>query len=153
EQSRILDGDYGLSGKILDQFDLLVAERTHFLAVHADRANQLVLLEHWHQNVGPHAYDLNERDYELVFAHVGLISPKVGNVDDLFGLEGAVEGDSGIFALVDHRATPQNIDMAFLALKSYGAKDGSLTQEQIAECGLTDARRIRQHGIEDRLQL
>ena len=48
EQSRVLDGDDGLGGKILDQLDLLVGERPHFLAVNNDRADQFVLLEHRH---------------------------------------------------------------------------------------------------------
>ena len=35
-------------GEILDQFDLLVGERTDLLAVNADRADQFVVLEHRH---------------------------------------------------------------------------------------------------------
>ena len=33
EQPRVLDGDDGLCGEILDQFDLLVGERAYFAAV------------------------------------------------------------------------------------------------------------------------
>ena len=36
EQARILDGDDGLRGEILDQLDLLVRERTYFLAIDGD---------------------------------------------------------------------------------------------------------------------
>ena len=32
EQSRVLDGDNGLGGEVLDQFDLLLGEGTNFLA-------------------------------------------------------------------------------------------------------------------------
>ena len=46
EQPRILDGDDGLGGEVLHQLDLLVGERTHLLAVNADGADQLVILEH-----------------------------------------------------------------------------------------------------------
>src|SRR5262249_13692207 len=38
EQSRVLDGDYGLGGEVLDQLDLLVGERAHLMAVNADNA-------------------------------------------------------------------------------------------------------------------
>ena len=37
EQPRVLDGDDGLSGEILDQFDLLVGEGTHLLTVDDDQ--------------------------------------------------------------------------------------------------------------------
>src|SRR5262249_48714266 len=33
EQARVLDGDHGLGGEILDQLDLLVSERAHLLSV------------------------------------------------------------------------------------------------------------------------
>ena len=36
QQPRVFDGDYGLGGKILHQFDLLVGERPHFLSVDAE---------------------------------------------------------------------------------------------------------------------
>ena len=41
EQPRVLDGDDGLAGEILDQLDLLVAERADFLAVDDDGADQV----------------------------------------------------------------------------------------------------------------
>ena len=46
EQPRVLDGDDGLRGEVLHQLDLLVGERTHFLAVDDDGADQFLLLEH-----------------------------------------------------------------------------------------------------------
>ena len=33
KQPRVLDGDDGLGGKVLHQFDLLVRERSHFCAI------------------------------------------------------------------------------------------------------------------------
>ena len=44
EQPRVLDGDDGLGGEVLDQLDLLVGEGTNFLAVQDERADQFVLL-------------------------------------------------------------------------------------------------------------
>ena len=49
EQPRVLDGDDGLGGEVLHQLDLLVGERPHLLAVDGERADQLVFLEHRHQ--------------------------------------------------------------------------------------------------------
>ena len=62
EQPRVLDGDDGLGGEVLDQLDLLVGERTNLLAVDGDRADQLVLLEHRHGENGPHAAEFDGSD-------------------------------------------------------------------------------------------
>ena len=54
EQPRVLDGDDGLSGEALDQRDLLVGKGPNFLAVESERADQFVLLEHWHNEKCPY---------------------------------------------------------------------------------------------------
>src|SRR5215469_14780827 len=40
EQARVLDGNDGLRGEVLDQFDLLVRERPDFLPIDANCADQ-----------------------------------------------------------------------------------------------------------------
>ena len=45
EQPRILDGDNGLRGEVLDQLDLLLVERPHLLAIDRDRADQLAFFQ------------------------------------------------------------------------------------------------------------
>src|SRR5262249_38967145 len=52
EQPRVLDGDDGLAGEILDQLDLLLGEWADLLAVNDDGADQLVVLEHRHTDDG-----------------------------------------------------------------------------------------------------
>ena len=44
EQPRVLDGDDGLRGEILDQLDLLVGERANLLAVDDDCADEFIVL-------------------------------------------------------------------------------------------------------------
>ena len=44
EQPGVLDGDDGLSGKVADQFNLLVGEGADLLAINGDRTDQLVFL-------------------------------------------------------------------------------------------------------------
>ena len=60
EQARVLDGDHRLTGETLEQFDLLFRERLNLLAVDPDCTNQLVLLEHWHdeQSTASREFDL-----------------------------------------------------------------------------------------------
>src|SRR6516165_6276619 len=43
EQPRVLDGDNGLVGKVLDQRNLLVSERANFLAINGNHTDQSVL--------------------------------------------------------------------------------------------------------------
>ena len=62
EQPRVLNGDDGLSGKIFHQFDLLVAERPDFLAVHGERADQFVLPQHWNCKDRPRAAEFDRRN-------------------------------------------------------------------------------------------
>src|SRR3974390_650089 len=49
EQSRVLNGDDGLRGKVLDQFDLLVGKWTDLLAVNDYGADELFVSEHWNR--------------------------------------------------------------------------------------------------------
>src|SRR6476469_8179043 len=46
EQARILDGDDGLRGEVLNQLDLLIGERPKLLAEDAEGTDQFALLEH-----------------------------------------------------------------------------------------------------------
>jgi hypothetical protein len=60
EQPCVLDSDDRLVGEILDQLDLLVGERPDFLAVNDNRADQLVFLEHRHEQHGPYAGEVDQ---------------------------------------------------------------------------------------------
>ena len=62
EQPRVLDGDHGLGGEVLHQLDLLVGERPDLLAVDDDGADQLVVLEHRHDEQRPRAAELDRGD-------------------------------------------------------------------------------------------
>src|SRR4030095_4712835 len=86
EQPRVLDGDDGLSSEVLQQLDVFFGERLYLLAIHVNRADELALLEHWHRHKGPRAHGFDEANDEAIFPDVGLIGPKVGNVDNLLAV-------------------------------------------------------------------
>src|SRR6516225_11421349 len=46
QQSRVLDGDDGLSGEALDQLDLLIRERPYLLAIDSDDPGYFFVLKH-----------------------------------------------------------------------------------------------------------
>jgi hypothetical protein len=50
QKPHILDRDHGRFGEIADQFDLLVGERTDFLAINGNRADHLVFAQHRHND-------------------------------------------------------------------------------------------------------
>ena len=72
EQPRVLDGDHGLGGEVRDQLDLLVGERAHLLAVDDDGADQLVVLEHRHDEQRARAAEFGGGDAKRLALGVGL---------------------------------------------------------------------------------
>src|SRR5262249_24485773 len=62
EQPRILDGDDCLSREILTQLDLFLGEGLEFLTIHAERPDQLVLLQHWHHQNRPYSPKFDTRN-------------------------------------------------------------------------------------------
>src|SRR5262249_17408368 len=83
EQPRVLDGDDGLISEILDQPDLFVGERADFLPVDGDRTDQLVLFEHRDTEKGTGATGVNKPNERRGAFDVGLLRPKVRNVNNL----------------------------------------------------------------------
>ena len=83
EQARVLDGNDGLRGEILDQLNLLGGERADLLPVDADCPNQLVLLEHWHAKHRAGTGKFDRGDAHRVAFGIGLLCSYVGNVDHL----------------------------------------------------------------------
>src|SRR6476619_7024718 len=66
EQAGVLDGDDGLRGKIAEEFDLLVGERAHLLAIDSDDAQQLLLLEQRYDQQSPGAGRLGESSLRMI---------------------------------------------------------------------------------------
>src|SRR3974377_1934360 len=48
EQPRVLDGNDGLGGEVLYQFNLFLGEWADLLAVNTNGTDKLVFFEHWH---------------------------------------------------------------------------------------------------------
>src|SRR5262245_48627557 len=84
EQPRVLDGDDGLRGEVFDQFNLLIGEWPHFLAVNADRADQLVFLEHRNGNVRTSAAKIGR-------TRTNKLNCKGNCVDQLFSAQATIQ--------------------------------------------------------------
>src|SRR5262249_26022289 len=84
EQPRILDVDDGLGGEVLHQFDLLVGERSDFLAVDGDRSDQLIFSQHRHDEKSASARKFHQRNHTRVTINKSLLCSEVGYVNYLF---------------------------------------------------------------------
>ena len=152
EQPDVLDGDHGLGSEARDQLDLLVAERAHLLAVHADRADQLAFLEHRHDQEGPATGELDLGDEQGIAFDVCLLLCDVGNVDQLLGRGDTAE--AGSWAGADDRfALPPLGPCGRRAGRRDETESVAFAQPQVAEPGTADAHRILQHGLEHGLKL
>ncbi len=81
EQPRVLDGDDGLGGEVLNKVDLLVGESAWFLPVDNDRANKISVLEHWYRKQGSKAAELHGGDENWLAFNVALVRSNLWNVN------------------------------------------------------------------------
>src|SRR6516165_10823016 len=84
QQSRILDGDNGLRGEVLHEFDLLVREGTYFLPIDNNDADQRIVLKHRHGKLCAKATKFHGRYEHWIAIDVGLICSNVGKVNNFF---------------------------------------------------------------------
>src|SRR5262249_11739701 len=91
EQARVLDGDDGLLRKIADQLDLLVGEGTNFLTEDGDGPNQVIILEHRHNDHGPNATKLDGVDDRWMALGIRSCRCKIGGLNRLLGSDQLVK--------------------------------------------------------------
>ena len=153
EQARVLDGDDGLGGEVLDQLDLLVGERPHLLAVDGDGADQLVLLEHRHDEQRARARGDRQRD-ERGWRRDRRLPPDVGECGP--PAWSTVTRPSGMLRVrwdrrAERASKSSESACGVPCMRPHGKRPALAAA--IAELGLADARRVLQHGLEHRLQL
>src|SRR6185436_20022778 len=85
EQPRVLDGDDGLRGEIMEQLDLLFSERLYLLAIDRDDADQLFVLDHWHCDERAGAAKLDDADDGGLAFEISLFGREIDDVLDLLG--------------------------------------------------------------------
>ena len=149
EQPGILDGDHGLRGEVLDQLDLLIAERPDLLAIDGDGADQFALLEHGNKEVRSCAGGFHEGYDTGVAIDIARLRRDVGNVDDTSGSGEAVERVRRIVADQKDRVLAPSLGIGRRRiLLGNDTKRIFLIEKQIAEFRFADAHRFLQHGLE-----
>ncbi len=81
EQPRVLDGDDGLRGEVLDQLDLLFGERPNLLPIDGDEADDLVVFEHRHEHKGTGASQIEKLPETRIGRLVGNESGHILDMD------------------------------------------------------------------------
>ncbi len=150
EQSRVLDGDDGLLGEILDQCDLLVCERLHFPAIDRNRADQLVFLQHWHDYNGASTGDIGHLDSAGGASKVSRTVSHIMNVCDLMGTDDG--GKTALRMRMDRHARPQSRERRWDVIAGSHGETVPVPQIHQAEIRAADTRGILKHLLEHRFQ-
>jgi hypothetical protein len=150
EQAGVLDGDHGLGGEICHQLNLLVREGANFLTKDDDGSNQVIVLKHRHSDVGSNATKLDGVDDRWIALGIRSCRCNVGGLDGLFGsdqlAQGATRGGT------DRTASARLGKCQRHIVAGDDAQCPAFMEIEVAELGLADAHRIRQHGLEHRLE-
>src|SRR5262249_32000577 len=147
----ILDGDDSLGGEILDQLDLLVAERPDFLAEDGDDSNQLVVFEHRHADCRADAAELDPGDSRRIAFGISLGRCKVGEMGRLLCshhlAQTAARGRTEWAAAAHLGKRRRHI------VRSDNSQSVSLAEIERAEFGFAKPGRVRQHSFKYRPEL
>src|SRR5262249_42437084 len=154
EQPRVFDGDDGLGGEVLQQFCLLLSERSHLLAIDDNCSNQVVFLEHRHGKYCPGTGELSEQHSGIAEWSVEIMRlvHDVCNLNRLFCCHHTSERRLG-WGADQWIATSLLNECLRCTMHRNNPKSISFASIQSTELGLADASRILQHRLEHRLQL
>jgi hypothetical protein len=150
EQARVLDGDDGLIGEAREQLDLLVGEWADLLAVH-NGPDQLIFLEHWHRQARPSAGSLHCRHAQWIAIEISLFGFQVGNVDHPLGTRETAE--ACCWASGDWAAFQEVGQYGRSRMHCGSTKVLAVIDEQVTKFCLTEAARVGQNSLEDRLKV
>src|SRR5262245_25642553 len=154
QQARVLDGDDGLSGETLHQLDLLLGERADLCPVDREHADDLIMLEHRDRGQCPYPCDIDRAHSQWMVGQIALIEFQVGNLDRLPLSDNASHWNAYVVE-ADHRSALPLLLVGFRqrAVERSVAIDISVSQPKRPIARLGQPRRIRQHGLEHRLEI
>src|SRR5262249_32866071 len=89
KQPRVLDGDDGLSGEILQEGNLFVGEVPNISAVNNDRADEVIVFQHRHAENTSCPARFHKSDKASVSFTIAGFSRYVGNMNNIFGYANA----------------------------------------------------------------
>src|SRR5262249_2700458 len=141
EQAAVLDSDDRLIGEARDQLDLLVSEGTNVLAVNADHADELVLLQHRDGHKGPGTAIFCDR-------RVGAFRRHVCDLDRPH----CVDCVSKVRGRQARRFFAEFRKLTWRVMQRDALKFIAFDQQHRAERRLANTRRVRQYSLEHWLE-
>src|SRR5258705_13288686 len=150
QQSRILDGDYGLVGEVSDEFDLLYSKRLDLLAVNRDCADQLVSLQHRHDEICPGPSKIGYCNNGRIALQIGRQGPNIFDVDHLVGSGNGAE--AALRVRLELRVRPRGGVGGWHIVERNGTEASLFVKVHLAEICPANSRRVLQHLLENRLQ-
>ena len=151
EQAGVLDGYDGLLRETADQLDLLVREGTSFLAIDANRADQLLVLEHRHYEQCPDAAKLDAGNRQRVAFAIGPVGRIIDHMQNVAALDHATDRVERSGTM---RLAPQELGKSGWYVEArHDPGTAILEPEQGCEPRLAYVRRVAQDRLEHGLQL
>ena len=124
----------------------------HFLVEDADRTDHLPVAQQRNRKDGARAGQVGIGAAHGIALHIGAVGFRIQNVNSLLGPEQAPHG--GIRAGANKRLALAQFGKRFRRVMQRDAPRGvALHQQHHAELGFTNPGRVRQHVVEDRLQV
>src|SRR6516164_1270017 len=152
QQPRILDGDDGLGGEVLDQLDLFVGEWPHLGAVDENRADEIIVLEHGDAEDGSPAENVDEFLKWLYALEIRQIFCRVCDMNKLLCLSKASQRCLRV-KMEDLLGLSHLGKVRRHAVQRDSAEAVAFGAPQEAQLRLADARRIGEHCLKHRRQL
>src|SRR5262249_22160950 len=146
EQPCVLDGDYGLSGEVPNQLDLLFSEWTYVLTKNSNKTEQIVFSKHRHYNERSGAGEIHHRNERRIFFQIEDLRSQIRNLHRLSRSGDARERvawigfDYGIFAAELNEGVGHIV-------RCRKWKLAGAMEVQCAEVGFAKMRRICQHAL------
>src|SRR5215471_18089740 len=152
EQPRVLDGDDGLGGEVLHQFDLPAGEGAHLLAVDNKCADQFAFSKQRGQQECSNATKLNSRNKGWKALLVSCFGPSIRNMNLLFCLSEPSQWinrnrfkECGLVSFLGKGARK--------IVCCGGTEAFAFTKKHDAISSVTNTRRVLQHRLKDPVKL
>ena len=136
QQTSALNGNHGLGGKVLQELDVLVGKRPHFLAIDGDRSDERVVLEHRNGKQASRTGAFDDIDAKRIARRVSRLSGHVCNSDRLAGSRDT--GQRGLRTRPNNGVALPPLREVCRAMQGCNAEQLTITQEKGAQVRLTE---------------
>src|SRR5262245_38401062 len=154
EQPRVLDSNDGLRSEVLNEFDLLVGEWPHLLAIDDNCACQFAVFNHGNSKGRSRSRKFYELGAGIAWRYVGVLRcvQDIGDLHRLFCSKCLLECRCWTWS--NNRVAPPLFNKYLRSsMHCHSSKGVPLASIQDAKLSLANLGRLREHCIKDRLKV